>query len=353
MKKISLVTLLIICVVIIHTLFFPRRSTTRKRYIIGTYFSVNSDRASGAPVDGYFISDNREAGFFSSGQGMINYIPPVEGQLVEANQHGYVLFEKNGENLFFFSPGGDLLGTAYDKGYPYMNEHYPYVHVLSPDGKGFSLFTLSGSRLYPKRQLNSLITAISIDKDAQTVVSTIDANTLLINPEGKSTYMIENYKSKINITKANTIQEGGAYIGLTTGIEPEFIEIYDRESKSKVHSFQSGTNFNHQSYIAFNNGRIYYEGVQALNYLDLEKEKSGQVKYAGELLEVTYAGNGNILLLSQRDSIRYLYLYSSNGIKIFYSEFSENIDNINFINDDTFYFKLNDYIVTMKSIRTA
>lgn len=353
MKKIMLITVLIICIVIVHTLFFPRRIIEKRRFVINTSFSIKSAAKKRTTIDGYFISDNREAGYFSTQEGMVHYIPPVSGQLVDANLHGYVLFGKNGHNLTFFSSQGDLLGTSYDLGYPYMNEKYPYVHIISPDGKGFSLFTLSGKRLYPKKQLHSIITAIDIDKDAQTVISTVDANTLLINPEGKSTYMIENYKSKINLTKANTFQTDGSYLGLTTGIEPELIEVYDRETKSKVHSFKTDTNFNYQSYIAFHNGRIYYEGRETLHYLDLEKEKKGNLEYAGELLEVSYAENGNILLLSQHNSIRYLYLYSPGGIKIFYSEFYDDIDNINFINNDTFYFKLNDYIITMKSIRSA
>jgi len=56
------------------------------------------------------------------------------------------------------------------------------------------------------------------------------------------------------------------------------------------------------------------------------------------------------LILSSLDNIYYLTMYATNSTIIFYKEFNKKIENINFINDYSFYFRMENFIVTMAKI---
>ena len=82
------------------------------------------------------------------------------------------------------------------------------------------------------------------------------------------------------------------------------------------------------------------EGINSINYYNFVKKKKGNIKIKGEINEITFDPNGNILVATSKDEMHYLTIFSSKGEKKYYKEFGESISNFKFVDDKTFYFKL-------------
>ena len=70
--------------------------------------------------------------------------------------------------------------------------------------------------------------------------------------------------------------------------------------------------------------------------------------FQGELIDFKVNMQDEIMLLSEKDSLNYLYIYNRNGIRSFYQESYNDISNLRVYNSDTFYFKLDKEIYILR-----
>lgn len=347
MKKIGLISLLIFFIVILYTLLFPVRVLEKDSFKISREFDIRSQLSS-EEIDGYYFSDNNRCGYFSSDYGMVSHAESAPGKYLAANIYGYVSFDKVGSELSFFSPLGALYRKVANFGYPYMLENSPYVYVIKTNGAGLSMYHINGSAYYENIQFNSLITSIAVDENRNSLVSTVDGKSYLLTPEGEFESTFENGDSRIKMSKATAIEEGAAHLAIVSGLYPEYLDIYERESGSRLLRLETGSNFNYSSYLNFINNRVYFEGIDNLHYYDFAGSEQGSLEITGTLKEVAHSEEGNLLVLTEKESLNYLYLFTPTGIKLFYAEFEENISNLNFLNEESFYFKLDEKIIKVE-----
>ena len=166
-----------------YTLLFPVKTTHNILYGINNYFDTKSE-LSELNIDGYYTSDNKECGYFSTIYGMVSSYSAGENEYVIANQFGYVTFSKVGNKIDFYSPGGKKYSTIENFGYPYLLENYPYVFILKTNGCGFSQYNITGELIKDNISFNSMITSISSDKESNTLISTVDGKVYYYDIDG-------------------------------------------------------------------------------------------------------------------------------------------------------------------------
>ncbi|MCG8569869.1 MAG: hypothetical protein MJB14_06990 [Spirochaetes bacterium] len=342
MFKFIFYPLLLSLLVFAYTLFVPLQSTQEKVFLISKHFSIESDLIN-QEIDGYYIIDRKECGYFSTNHGMATFFQCDDDQYIIANIYGYCLFDKVGETITFFSPLEEKICQISNPGYPFLLKEIPYIYVTKTNGMGFALYNLSGKMIY-QQEFNSVITSLSADKDVNTLVSTLDGKSYLININGEITFSIENH-SQIKMAKSNAIEINGNNFAVCSGLKPEIIEIFDKNTKSKLKKIETNNHFPYQIFMEFQHNRLYYEDKYSISSIHLKSFKLNKFDFKGELLDITFSNNGNLLLLSEENNITYLYLYTINGLKIYFNEFEESIDNIAFVDDYSFYFRLNRSIV--------
>jgi len=326
----------------------PVRLYKRETFFYKKHFNINSDFQK-AEIDGYFFNE-KECGYFSSLNGMVSYYRVGEDEFIEANKLAFIVYKKYGNYFSLYTPDGVKIKDIGSFSYPYFSGEYPLFYCIKTNGSGFDLYSINGDKIVNEINYNSMITSISTDRFLNTLVSTIDARTYLYSIQGKLLFQTDSSDSKINFVKRNVINENGDYLAICSGIEPEIIEIYNINSQTRIKLFQTTNNFNRRTFLEFNNNKLYYESKEILSYYDINKKKFGGYKFKGELNEVKFDKQGNILILSSLDNIYYLTMYATNSTIIFYKEFNKKIENINFINDYSFYFRMENFIVTMAKI---
>ena len=169
---------------------------------------------------------------------------------------------------------------------------------------------------------------------------------------------INNSDSKYNYTKGNAIDKDGKYMAICFGIEPEYIEIFQKRTGNRVAKIKTETNFRYRPIMEFKKNRLYYEGENKIEYYDIISKKNSiqdkkGLNFKGELQEINFSNDGSILVLSKDDKTSYLSLYSESGLRYFYKEFSKIVDNVRFIDKKSFYFRMDNRIIKMEAYESG
>ena len=80
----------------------------------------------------------------------------------------------------------------------------------------------------------------------------------------------------------------------------------------------------------------------------IDKEKKYSLQFNGELVDFKVNMQNEVILLSEKDSMNYLYIYNHAGIRSFYQESYNDISNLRVYNSETFYFKLDKEIYILR-----
>jgi len=381
MKKIFIFASLFLIMTFFYTILFPVKLYKRDSYFVKKFISlekVSEDKK----IDGYFFSDI-ECGYFSFDKGVINHIKPTENKFIQCNSFGYIFYDKfvytyhlvngnvvidygtiyfylssmdyNGDKINLFSQNGALLKEIPTYGYPYIAGDFPIFYVLKTNGTGFSSYSIRGDELIKNIDYTSIITSITTDKTGNSLVSNLDGKTFLYSPTGEVLFSTDSdsLESKIIFTKSSTIDPDGQNIAICSGIESEYIEIYNKKTGFKTFQFKTDTNFRYKTFMEFNKDRLYFEGEDQLKYVNLKNKKINKIKLNGEIKEVQFDSLGKILILTYKNNVYHISLYTPTGIKYFYKESKDKIDNLRILKDDIFYFKLDNKIVKIETGKSS
>ncbi len=348
MKKIILLTIFFIIFIFCYTLMVPVKLYKRVAFTIANYFNIKGELKE-ADIDGYFFNE-KECGYFSSQQGMVSYYNVGDEEFIQANRAGFIVYKKYGNLLNLYSPTGNKIKEIESFGYPYFSKEFPIFYTIKTNATGFSVYSINGDKLLDEINYNSIITSISTDKFLNTLVSTVEGKTDLYSIKKELLFSTESKESKINFVKTNIIEENSEYLAICAGIDPELIEIYNKNSQTLIKSIKTNNNYNRRIFLEFNNNKLYYESNSTLCYYDIKRKKTGNFVFNGELNEVKFDNNGNILIASSIKDRHYLIMYAPNSTILFYKEFNKKIENINFINEYSFYFRMENFIITMSKI---
>jgi hypothetical protein len=257
-----------------------------------------------------------------------------------------------GDTISLFDQKGSKIKDIKTFGYPYISGDFPVFYVLKTNGTGFSSYSMKGDELIKSVDYTSLITSISTDKNGNTLVSNLDGKTFLYSPNGDLLFDTDSSsnKSKKIFTKSNALDVNSQNIAVCTGIDPEYIEIYQIKNGNRIAQFATDTNFRYKSFLQFDNNRIYFESVNKIGYYDLKEKKTGYIDIMGEMREIQFDKNGYVYLISQKDDFYYFTVYNKLGFREFYREFSDQADNLRIIDDKNVYFKLNDKIIKISAV---
>lgn len=345
MKK-YLLSVLFLIFAFFYIFLIPVKIYKKKLFYIDKIFEINSVTSTNLTPDGYFYSE-KECGYFSTDHGMI-FLKKIieENKYIFANGIFFIEYEKTGNYLDIYSNNGFLLKKIESFGYPYIPDELSYFFILKSNAAGFSLLSIDGEYIIKEKNFNSIITSLNINKSLNTLVSTIDGKSYLIGKQGETVFTAENNGSEYMIAKSNTISSEGDKIAICSGINPEYIEIFDINEHKLMIKFKTNTNHRYESFIKFFNNRLYYEGHESLNYYDIKKNKFGSLTIKGQIEEVKFIKD-KILIYSMEKGYKYIYVFSEKNSILCYKEFSDNISDFNFIDENSFYFKLNYYILKM------
>jgi hypothetical protein len=345
MKKTILLFLLFVIIICFFTLFIPVKLYKNKIYYVNDYFDMN--KKSVKKINGYY-SYQSECGYFSLDDGFVNIYLAAPDQFIESNIYGYVLYNKMGDTINLFNPEGNKVLDIKNFGYPYMTGDFPFFYVIKTNGTGFFCYSMKGEEVFKPVDYTSIITSVNSDKNGDTLVSNLDGETFLYSSKGDVLFNSDTIgsDSKIKIAKSNAIDEKGQNIAICTGLNPEYIEVYQVKNGKKLTQLKTDTNFKYRSFLQFNNNRIYYESVDKLMFFDLKKNGKGFIKTVGEIDEVKFDSSGNIFIISNIDNLYFMTIYDVYGNRKFYKEFLNKIDNLRLIGD-VIYFKSDDKIIRL------
>jgi hypothetical protein len=357
MKKFFTSLLLLLLVFIIYFLFVPVKMIRTNNYLVDKYFIISSENINQKSSDnqtGYFSSSN-ECGYFSYKDG-ISYYKKIsanadnkddEESYILANSLFFLIFSKTGDKIDIYNTKGEKTAEVNTYGYPYISSELPVFYVLKTNGMGFSLYSAKGEKLIKEINFTSMITSISTDKFISSLVSTVDGKTFLYSSKGENLDEKSSADARISIAKSNYLDHEGRFMAVCSGIDPEYIELYDKAGSVQLMKFKTDTNFRYRTFLKINNDTVYFEGKDEIKYYDYKNRKKGALDFTGQINEIAFSKNGDILISSISNNIYYLNIYAKNGIKKFYREFSEPADNFNFIDVRSFYFRLSDNIIIM------
>ncbi len=352
MKRFWLTSLLFLFLFFFYFLLIPVKIYKKDIYHVDKYFSINDMTNSLEKCDGYFFSDD-QCGYFLLDHGMIYHKKVSNKQFIQANRFFYLIYKKVGDSIEIFSPTGEKISDIYSVGYPYVSGDFHFFYIIKTNGMGFSLCTMKGEYLIDEINFTSMISSISTDKYINTLVSTIDGKTYLYSMKGERLFQTKFDDSKIIISKSNTIDYEGNNIAICSGINPEYIEIYGRETGTRIAQLKTDTNYRYETFLRFINNRIYYEGLEEIKFYDFVKKKHGNIKIKGMINEITFDSDKNMLVATSLNDMYYLTIFSLDGEKKYYKEFTAPISNFKFIDKNMFYFKFGDKILKMVLGRSA
>jgi len=324
----------------------PVKIYKNKIFYIDKAFDINSKADANFTSSGYFYSEY-ECGYFSIDHGM-TFLKKImdENKYIYANSVFFTEYGKTGNYIDIYSNNGYLLKKIESYGYPFIPDESSNFFVIKSNSMGYSLLSISGDYIVKEKNFTSLITSLNIDKSLNTLASTIDGKSYLIDRKGKTIFETENRDSEYIIAKSNAINTDGDKLAICSGINPEYIEIYNLKKFTSIVKFKTDTNHRYQSFLKFFNNRLYYEGKDSLNYYDIKKHKFGSFPVRGLIEEVKF-NKDKILISSAEKGYKYMYVFSEKNNILCYKEFSDNISDFNFIDEDSFYFKLNQHILKM------
>jgi|GEM_PF-1248679 len=347
MKRFLYIFLIFIFVSSFYLFFRPLKIYKKDIFVIDKIFAIDNIFSMNAKHDGYFVSDN-ECGYFIMEKGMLHYKKGIEDEFIQANSNFYIIYKKVGDKVEIYSPKGQLISTINTFGYPYIINERPIFAIIKTNGMGFSLYNINGNILIGEKNFTSIISSISTDENNNVLVSTIDGKTYFYSNKGELVF--ENYceDTKIIITKSSTVNNNGEELAICSGLYPEYIEIFKLDNLKKIRriaKYNTKTNFRYKIFMRFFDNRLYYEGINNMNYYDLSRKKNGSFKIKGFINEIDFNDNGDILIVTSHNDINYITMYSYKGKIKYYKEYNEKISNIKFINTDSFYFRISDRIM--------
>lgn len=348
MKRFWLLLVLFILIFLIYFILSPVVVRNKEIYYLDNFFNI-SEELHQIPVesfDGYFY-DKNECGYFSVDRG-IGFFNKVDApEIILANKYYYLIYEKVGESVQIFTPLGEKISEISTYGYPYITGDFPLFYVLKTNGLGFTMYSMKGEPMIKDVSYTSLISSINTDNEYNTLVSTIDGKSYLYDSKGEMGFKNEYNGARIIISKSNALQMHGNYLAICSGLDPESIEIFTKDTGTRIIKFNTGSFFNYENFMEFQNNRIYFESKDGVKYYDVQKYTDGNIKIKGKMKEISFDTKGNIIVASFEKDIYYLTIYNPNGIKKFYREFSNVVTDLKFIDEKTFYFKIDDIICKM------
>lgn len=357
MKKpvfISISFAVILVVSLVYTLCFPVQLITRPVYKVDSIISTESDMEITRP-DAYFVEDDMIV-YFSVKDETVTFIEDLsifndeyEESHITGNINGYVKYNKSGTLLQFFSPNGALLSEQRSKGcYPYIRDDSPIVYAVKDGGQTLLSFYFNGEPLLYEYANNSLICSVSASKNFDTAVSYADGYSQLLNKNGEVVFTCEQKEPEIKIAKASCYSADSNYFCEISGLFPEILTIYNINTKMKVTQFPTGSNFRYAPLMKMYNDIVYYETETALDLYFINEGKKCSLRFNGELIDFKVNKQNEIILLSEKDSMNYLYIYNSNGVCSFYQESYNSISNLRVYDSETFYFKFDKEIYILR-----
>lgn len=341
----------LLIVAFIYTLFFPVQLTTRPVYKVDSIIGVENGLEITQP-DAYFIEHDKIV-YFSIEKEAVTFAEDLSVQneeyCVAGNINGFVKYKKDGTLLQFFSPNGSLLNEQrHQYGYPYIKDDFPIVYLIKDNGRTLSSFYFNGEPLLREYADNSLICSVSSSNNLDTVISYADGFSQLLNKNAEVIFTCEQRESEIRIAKASCYSADSKYFCEISGLYPELLTVYNTETKAEIVQFSTGANSRYTPLLKVYNDTVYYETEQSLELYSVKEGKKRSLYFQGELIDFKVNMQDEIMLLSEKDSLNYLYIYNRNGIRSFYQESYNDISNLRVYNNDTFYFKLDKEIYILR-----
>lgn len=290
--------------------------------------------------DGY-IYNNKECYYFSFKTNSVLKHPVKDKNFLTANLNGFIEYEKENKKLYLYNNKGNFISIIENKGLPYLPNEKEIFASLKPDGRGFSLYYLDGKLILDEINFDSLITSIDFD-NKNILISTIDGETILLNNNKEILFKIQNNE---DVPQLNAISNNGDFIAISYGVINNYIDIYDIKNQKLITRIENKkNNIKRISFLKFVKEKLYFENNDKIFFYNLKKKQLYNIKTKGKLKEITF-NKEKLLVLTEDNTVNYLYLFNTDGILLLYKELNNEISNVKFINENAFYFKYQDKIL--------
>jgi hypothetical protein len=348
MKRYGLSAFLFLIIFIIYLLFSSVRTADRDLFKINRYFSTDSEAGPlpSEELDGYYYTDN-ECGYFSSDKGLTFRKRTYNGDIIDANKYFFIIYGKVGNTIGLFSKNGEKIKDIPSYGYPYISGDFPVFYIIATNGMSISAYSSKGELLFDEINFPSMISCVSTDNDLNTLISITDGETNMYSVNGTNLFTCRSSGSRISISRSNTIETNGKRFAVSEGIDPEYISLFSREKWRNIKKIKTASELNYSIYMHITKRKLYYESKDGLSFSDLNGGSKGKITINGELREISFSPKGNILTVTADGATNFLTVFTHEGARQFYKEFRSPVSNARFINEKSFYFKLEDLIIKM------
>ncbi len=177
----------------------------------------------------FFTLNGQFIHYFNKDGNSISYKTLGKDEFASMNKNNYIVYKRFGLDILAFDKFGRSLWATNSSVYP---EAAPYANIISLHSSENSSFTLidwnnamltDGSKRY-----GEYITDTAFAKETgDYVVGYINGNIIMYYRTGKLGFQMIPIISKINVAKAVAITERGSFIASVTGIDDEYISMYN------------------------------------------------------------------------------------------------------------------------------
>ncbi len=149
----------------------------------------------------------------------------------QANNY-YVTYKKAGEKINFFNKKGNLLWSYNTRNYPFLSPSGNRIILLNSDGSSISVIDKNINMLLTNVFISTLITDLKFcDFDDSFVIGTIEGNVISYNHQNQLNFKYKAPKSNKPLIKSIILSERSRYIGVCSGINPEYVFVLRKDGK--------------------------------------------------------------------------------------------------------------------------
>ncbi len=325
--------------------------------VYGEPFSDPSVQIEGEFFLDFFSINGQFIHYFDKNGFSVSYKALNRNQLTSVNNNNYIIYNKFGNNVNSFDKFGRTLWNTNTSAYPRAAGFANVIALYSSENSSFTLIDWNNNMLTDgSKRFGEYITDSTFSKETgDFVAGYINGNIAVYYRTGQLAFDVIPIISKINVCKGVAISEKGSFIASVTGIDHEYLSVYDAfgslmwnistggDSRKNVYLGMSQYSMT-VSMLGENQINIYnlIDG-HFMNAIYLEKYNIGQIKY--------------MKFDSATDSILFALSSSNKSVILLYDIKSRNIIWEHYIDEQTYNINIstasNEYLIITKSYAYA
>ncbi len=299
----------------------------KEAQVYGEPFSDPSVEIEGEFMLDFFNINGRFIHYFDKNGFSVSYKTLNRNQLASVNNNNYIIYNKFGNEVNSFDKFGRILWSTNTSAYPRAASFANIISLYSSENSSFTLIDWNNNMLTDgsKRYGEYITDSVFSKETGDFIAGYINGNVAVYYRTGQLAFEVIPIISRINICKGVAITEKGSFVATITGIDNEYLSVYDAfgslmwnihtqgDARKNVYLGMSQYSMTISMLDEVQNKINIYNLINGnfINTLDLNKYNIGQIKY----MKLDSTTDNILFALSSIDkSVILLYDTKSNNI---------------------------------------